>query len=862
MAIKRISLISTLFLVLILAAGQPSHAATNLQSETVQAKSTEDRLASILSLPDKEIDLAETVLEISRHRDATLDLSSMQEELDRLTESVRRQITATSSPGEIVAALRKTIHQDGGYRYTDRVDARGIPTDPAELFLHGMLKSKRGYCMNLSLLYLIIGDRLNLPLFGVPLPNHFFVRYVSDDKRINIEATEQGVTYPDSFYRQRFGAGADTTGTFFMGNLRKKGTLGAYFSNVGMVYYQGKQPEKAVFYLDLSTKINPRSIEAHNNLANIYSEIRQMDKAIHHYQLALQADPGNLSTLYNLGLAHIQSGQADQAIETFLQVVQIDSSFAPAHQSLTRLYLGKRRYYGALLHLKKLAQLDSTNYQTQVTIGTVYLRIGQHRLALETFNGLRTKYPGKAEILEPLAETLYRMEKFDQATQLYRYLIEHHPNLLKAYIQLGWTQYRQGDINSAQAWTKRGLKTGQGPENLITLAKMNLGFYALLNRAFPEARKWYQKALTSKDPSVVNGMVSDIAEAANRFPDRPELEFFTGWILFEAGQKDNAKLPLERYLEKDASGEFAEEARSLLQSLTFKKAALSLKTIADETPENTPPENMAKVPSGFFIMGSNQTGLDESPEHKVFVDAFYIDTHETSAREYAEFLNAANNAKGYYLDNKYGMLIFDGRFNTRPGLESQPINNVNWKGADAYCRWKGKRLPTEAEWEKAARGTDARVFPWGNSRPEPERARYLQTWTEELQHKVMVPVNSMPEGKSPFGLYHMAGNVKEWVDDWYDREYYEEPTEHINPKGPIGGEFKVLRGGSWRDLGGFVYSSFRNNSYPDTRMDDYGFRCAKSVDENERKAPKKMIRWQKNHFNEKQPFHPIRPKGL
>ncbi len=93
----------------------------------------------------------------------------------------------------------------------------------------------------------------------------------------------------------------------------------------------------------------------------------------------------------------------------------------------------------------------------------------------------------------------------------------------------------------------------------------------------------------------------------------------------------------------------------------------------------------------------------------------------------------------------------------------------------------------------------------------------------------MVPVDSMSEGWSPYGLRHMAGNVKEWVDDWYDQEYYREPDHGSNPEGPLGGEFKVLRGGSWRDLRGFLYSSFRNNSDPGTGLEDYGFRCAKSM---------------------------------
>ena len=812
--------------------------------QTASAEETvENRLKSILTLEEQDIDLAETVLLISKHRDPALDLAPLRAELDRLTDAVRTKLATTTSPDEIVDAFRKTIHQEAGYRYTDQVDAQGIPINPAELFLHGMLASKRGYCMNLSLLYLVIANRLDIPLYGVPLPNHFFVRYESGGTRINIEATDGGMTLPDSFYQKRFSLPEPKGSTFIMRNIGKKPTLGAYFSNVGMVYYKSKKSETAVFYLDLSTRINPESIEAHNNLANIYSETGQMEKSIRHYQLALKADPNNLSTLYNLGLAYRQSGQAEKAIETFLQVVQIDAFYGPGHQALVNLFLAKRQYFGALLHLKKLAQIDPRNFRTQIAIGKIYLRMGQHPMALKTFSHLRAQYPGKVEVLEPLAETFYRMDDFDHAIELYRYLIEHHPELLRAYIQLGWTHYRKGEISLATAWTKRGLKIAKGKENLVVLAQMNLGFFALMGESFPEARKWYRKALKSKNPSVAVDMVKDIQNAARRFPGRPELEFFSGWIFFEAGQIEKGKPILEHYLEQNPAGKFAEETLSLLQSLNYKKV--------DDNAKETP-KGMLLVPSGFFTMGSNQTGLDESPEHKVFLDAYYIDTYEVAASDYAEFLNAVNNTKGYYLDNKYGMLLYNGRFQPRPGLGSLPINNVNWNGANAYCRWKGKRLPTEAQWEKAARGTDKRIYPWGNTPPTPERARYFQTWTEEVAHRVMVPVSALPEGKSHFGLYNMAGNVKEWVDDWYDREYYEDSSEYENPKGSIGGEFRVLRGGSWRDLGGFVYSSFRNNSYPDTRMDDYGFRCAKSIDAE--KSLEKLIRWKFRNFDENRYF--------
>ena len=217
----------------------------------------ENQLRAMLSEQAESIDLTSALLLISQDWNPSLNEVPLRTELARITESVRKRLSPSSSAKETVEALREAIHREGGYQYTDQVDAQGIPLNPDELFLHGMLKSKRGYCMNLSLLYLIVGDRLDLPLHGVGLPNHFFVRYETKNARINIEATESGVTFPDSFYENRFGVKFDPRTSFFTQNLNKRQTLGAYLSNVGMVHYRNSRPEKAIFYLALSAEINP-----------------------------------------------------------------------------------------------------------------------------------------------------------------------------------------------------------------------------------------------------------------------------------------------------------------------------------------------------------------------------------------------------------------------------------------------------------------------------------------------------------------------------------------------------------------------------------------------------------------------------
>lgn len=236
--------------------------------------------------------------------------------------------------------------------------------------------------------------------------------------------------------------------------------------------------------------------------------------------------------------------------------------------------------------------------------------------------------------------------------------------------------------------------------------------------------------------------------------------------------------------------------------------------LQDKLPVQAQEMPMVLVPAGEFTMGDNQGEFSEKPAHRVYLDAYYMDKYEVTVGMYAVFLRATGSAPP---------LLWV--FMNQAQHEKRPVVNVDWADAATYCKWAGKRLPTEAEWEKAARGTDGRTYPWGNDPPTRLHVNFGKSAWDN--HGALVPVGTLDDGKSPYGIYDMAGNVWEWVSDWSDANYYKNSPAQ-NPKGPTGGEYKVLRGGAWDDDPQHLRSAYRNLSRPTHRMDDRGFRCAKS----------------------------------
>ena len=242
---------------------------------------------------------------------------------------------------------------------------------------------------------------------------------------------------------------------------------------------------------------------------------------------------------------------------------------------------------------------------------------------------------------------------------------------------------------------------------------------------------------------------------------------------------------------------------------------------------------VVRIPAGWFLMGTDRRDADafnvdtqyddtEFPQRRIWLDEFEIDQYEVTLGEFLAFLYRENRTISRELQELIWHLI-DVHFIPDQVLAPWPALYVTWEEADAFCQSQGKHLPTEAQWEKTARGLTGQVFPWGREPPSDSVVVFGAYHVHQIP--LVATIDSYPEGRSPFQAYHMAGNVAEWVQDWFGSDYYPTMPER-NPTGPKNGRYKSVRGGSWKSKPIMLRTATRGGAFPNQREATIGFRCA------------------------------------
>lgn len=263
------------------------------------------------------------------------------------------------------------------------------------------------------------------------------------------------------------------------------------------------------------------------------------------------------------------------------------------------------------------------------------------------------------------------------------------------------------------------------------------------------------------------------------------------------------------------------------RSCLFTKFLILLSTIAGFLPYAFAEPDLCLIPAGTFTMGSDNDLPNEAPVHEIHLDAYYIGKTEVTNAEYYPFWLESGGT-----DSEHTPISYGETFGTWPEVAktkpNYPVIGVSWDSAVAYATWRGMRLPTEAEWEKAARGTEAKRWPWGETFTQriKDVIVHANVWIQSGSR--LQPVGTHPTGASPYGADDMAGNVWEWVADWYSETYYRRSPDR-NPEGPAVGSRRVVKGGSWLNPEMFARCSTRIGQYPAIGTSFIGFRLAKDA---------------------------------
>ena len=390
-------------------------------------------IEQVLRLDDNEVDLATAALIVSEHWSDLVHGRRYLRRLDEMASEIRDILRAKELEGSYraVAVINEYLFEKEGFESVKEV------SDPNDLFLHSVLDKKRGYCLSLSLLYLSLAERLGLPLYGVVVPGHFFVRYEDEQARFNIETTSKGGTAPDEHYVRKFNVPQGRKDNIYMRNLSKAETLGCLFNNLGNCYSDIGDMESALGTLEKAVRMNPSLSESHMNLGNIYLKKGMVDDAIYEYRAALKINPDDAKTHLNLGNAYTERGWLADATGEYVVSLRLDPNIIDTYQNLAAVYCKRKMYGEALLQLKHALSMESKNSSLYSRLGDVYGQMGDCESAITQYKKALKMKPDLAQAHYGMAMCLHKGGQVDEAIRAFKKALAIEPDMLGALVNLG-----------------------------------------------------------------------------------------------------------------------------------------------------------------------------------------------------------------------------------------------------------------------------------------------------------------------------------------------------------------------------------------------------------------------------------------
>ena len=597
--------------------------------------------------------------------------------------------------------------------------------------------------------------------------------------------------------------------------------------NLGLHYYDQGDYEKAMVEFNMAIASQPDMAEAYNDRGLVYYALGDAGKAMADFNKALELMPNSAVTYSNRGGLYLFEGNHELALADLDKAIGLSPRLAKAFHNRGLTYLDLGKYDQAIADISKAIELTPE----------------------ELFSAQATMASRK-----PTGESLIGSGFYTSLSNR-----ETYADLPKAYASRAEAYLRKGDSKRAAFDLKKATQLGLDPgfaQQVEALLAVTTLEPQPTSAFLPQAGYWEGSSLQSPYPGPVSfdigadGQIHNFKLGLVFGPDNSCLvESPDVWLetdgtfsfTFDPDHMGDGLLTEGKFESSTVvNGSFKGTITCIPPTATHMNGGKSQGDAwtaqwvsgaevtagsGDPPTAAIPTESldaygvgMIHVPAGTFTMGNNDaTSPGEKPAHSVYLDAYAIDQYEVTNKLYQACVDAGVCRPLVWLSshtraNYYG----------NPEFDQYPVVNVDWNMAKAYCGWRGARLPTEAEWEKAARGTDGRIYPWGNDAPNKSLLNYNQEVGNTTQ------TGSYEAGRSYFGAYDMAGNVMEWVNDWYDEAYYSH-SSLSNPLGPDSGQYRVLRGGSWGNLDYDVRTTARDRYDPASPNYLVGFRCAHSV---------------------------------
>ncbi len=410
-------------------------------------------IEQVLRLNEDEIDLATAALIISENWSDLVPGRRHLAELDDMALEIRDRLDSKGPKANYTAipVINKYLFDELGFESISEA------ADPNDLFLHTVLDKKRGYCLSLSILYLSLAERLGLPLYGVVVPGHFFVRYDDGHARFNIETTSKGGTAPDEHYINKFKVPKGNS-SIYLKNLDKIQTLGCFFNNLGNSYSTIGNRASAQRALEAAVEINPSLSEARSNLGNIYLEMDRLKDAIYQYEVALEINPDDAKTHNNLGNAYVEQDRLHYAISQYLQSLKLDPNFIDAYTNLALAYCKQQRFSQAITKLKKALKLEPKNASLYSHLGDVYSQMENYKSAILQYENALKINSDIAKAHFGLAVCYNKLGFTDDEIQAYKRALSIEPDMLAALVNLGNAYFSKQDYDAAIKYYTKAIR--------------------------------------------------------------------------------------------------------------------------------------------------------------------------------------------------------------------------------------------------------------------------------------------------------------------------------------------------------------------------------------------------------------------